>query len=221
MTNAEFQEWLNTHGQQVEVDDIIGPKSREATIAAFTNLCAEAVTGGDITILSARLGVSEKQMRAVAQVESSGGGFDSKGRPKILFERHKFHSATGGKYSTTSYSNSKSGGYNEDSWEKLTLAIGKDVDAAFASASWGKFQVMGFHWEALGYPSALEMAYTSVVNEAAHYEMLVRYVEEFGLSEEMAMISTDEDDCRPFAKGYNGSGYEKYGYHTKLAAAMA
>lgn len=179
------------------------------------------MTGGTITILSARLGVTEKQMRAVAQVESSGGGFDSQGRPKILFERHKFHSATGGKYSTTSYSNPKSGGYNEDSWGKLTQAIGKDVDAAFASASWGKFQVMGFHWEALGYPSALEMAYTSVISEAAHYEMLVRYVEQFGLEEEMAMISTDEDDCRPFAKGYNGSGYEKYGYHTKLAAAMA
>lgn len=221
MTQAEFQEWLNAHGQQVVVDGIIGPKSRDATIAAFTNTCAPAVTGGDITILSARLGVTEKQMRAVAQVESSGGGFDSLGKPKILFERHKFHTMTGGQYSTTSYSNPKSGGYNEDSWAKLTQAIGKDVDAAFASASWGKFQVMGFHFEALGYPSPLEMAYTAVVSEAGHYEMLVRYVEEFGLSEEMAMISTNEDDCRPFAKGYNGSGYEKYGYHTKLAAAMA
>lgn len=220
MTPTELQQWLNAHGASLVVDGIIGPASRAAIEQVFTNLEAPAVTDADITVLASKLGVTEKQVRAVAQVESSGGGFDALGRPKILFERHKFHSQTGGQYSTTSYSNPSSGGYNEDSWDKLGYAAGKDPDAAFASASWGKFQVMGFHWEALGYPSALEMAYTAVGSEAAHYEMLARYVLEFGLKEEMAQISTDPDDCRPFAKGYNGSGYEKYAYHEKLAAAM-
>jgi hypothetical protein len=51
--------------------------------------------------------------------------------------------------------------------------------------------------------------------------MLVRYVEKFGLEDEMAMISTDPDDCRPFAKGYNGPKYEDFDYHEKLAKAMA
>lgn len=221
MTQEDLQRWLNTHGQQVVVDGDIGPKSREAIVAAFTSLCAPAVTDADIAVIAARLGVTPKQVKAVAQVESSGGAFDSSGKPKILFERHKFHSQTGGKFSTTSYSNPKSGGYNENSWDKLTHACDKDVDAAFASASWGKFQVMGFHWQALKYPSPLEMAYTTVISEAAHYEMLARYVEQFGLKEEMRMISTDPDDCRPFAKGYNGPKYEDFDYHEKLAKAMA
>lgn len=221
MTPAELQQWLNDHGQCLVVDGQIGPASRAAIEAVFTNLNAPAVNDADITVIASKLGCTEKQVRAVAQVESSGGGFDSLGRPKILFERHKFHSATGGKYSTAPYSNPSSGGYNEDSWDKLTHACAKDVDAAFASASWGKFQVMGFHWEALGYPSALDLAYSTVLSEAAHYELLARYVLENHLKEEMAQISTDPDDCRPFAKGYNGSGYEKYGYHEKLAKAMA
>lgn len=227
MNATELQQWLNAHGQMVAVDGKPGPQTRAAIIAAFTNDCAAAVTPGEIEIVASRLGCSVKQVKAVAAVESSGAGFDKLGRPKILFERHLFHRFTGGRYTPASFSEATAGGYREDSWEKLSRAACKDTQAAFAAVSWGRFQVLGAHARGdypgfldLGYPSPIEMAYSAVTGEASHFEMLVRYVEKAGLVSAMRRISVHPDDCRAFAKGYNGGSYERYEYHTKLARAM-
>ena len=104
--------------------------------------------------------------------------------------------------------------------EKLTLAACRDVDAAFASASWGKFQVMGAHWKALGYDSPLALAWSCVGSEAAHYELLARYIEHNNLAGAFRAISADLETCRAFADGYNGPGYRKFDYHSKIAARM-
>ena len=186
----------------------------------MTNLVAPAVTAQDIQAVADRLGCSVKQVNAVAKVESAGGGFDNKGRPKILFERHYFHRLTDGKWSVSRFSNPSPGGYSEDSWSKLLDAAAKDPWAAFQAASWGKFQVMGAHWETLGYESPWEMAWAMRQSEAGHYDALARYVEAFGLAGAMRQISTNPETCRAFAKGYNGPGYLTYSYHTKLAKAM-
>jgi hypothetical protein len=220
MNAFELQQWLNEHGQQVAVDGIAGTMTRGAIVRAFTNDCAAAVTPEDIATLASRLGCSEKQIRAVAKVESAGSGFDIHGRPKILFERHIFYRLTNGKFPATSFNQSKGGGYDQDSWDKLTRAAAYDVDAAFASASWGKFQVLGSHWKALGYASPLEMAYSAVTGEAAHFEMLARYVEHFELEQAIRQLSTDPDDNEMFARLYNGPAFRRFAYHLKLAAAM-
>lgn len=221
MTVAELQQWLGAHGQPVVVDGKAGPVTRAAIIDAFTNVCAPAVADADIAAIAARLGCSTKQIRAVAQVESGGAAFDKLGRPKILFERHWFHRLTKGVHGYSSYSDPDPGGYAADSWEKLTFAASRDPDAAFAAASWGKFQVMGFHWERLGYPSPIEMAYSTVTGEVAHYEMLARFIEHNGLKVALARISADPVDCRPFALAYNGPAYHRFQYDVKLARAMA
>lgn len=205
----------------VKADGIFGPISREALRSRFTNINAPAVNSADMTAFASRLGCTVKQLRAVAAVESGGSAYDKNGRPKILFERHLFHRQTGGQWSVSSFSNPTGGGYNDDSWDKLGLACGKDPDAAFASCSWGKFQVLGLHWSKLKYASPYDLAFSTVANEAAHFELLARYIEAFGLTDELRALSRDPDDCRAFAKGYNGPAYERFAYHTKLAAAMA
>lgn len=227
MTTTELQQWLNIHGQAVVVDGLPGPETRNAIKAAFANTCAAAVTDADIQVLATRLNCSPKQIRAVSMVESSGGGFDAEGRPKILFERHLFHRFTQGVYTPAPYSQIKGGGYNESSWNKLLLAACLDADAAFAATSWGKFQVLGAHARGdypkflnLGYPSPIDMAYSAVTGEAAHYEMLARYIEKTGIRWALKALSTDPETNRPFAKAYNGGGYEQFDYHTKLAKAM-
>ena len=205
-----------------KVDGIWGPESRDALLNAFTNPSVAAVSAEKIDEYAQRLGVSAKQVRAVAQVESSGGAFDGKGRPKILFERHKFHKYTGGKWSVCAFSNPKGGGYNESSWDKLNGAIITNaVDAAFMSCSWGKFQVLGEWWDELDYPSPFAMAHSTTVSEAGHYDMLCRYIEHFKLQDEMKALSTDANKCVAFASAYNGAGFKKFEYHTKLAKAMA
>lgn len=202
-------------------DGAWGPASQDALLYHFANLQAKAVTADELQAFADRLGVTLKQLRAVAKVESAGGGFDDQGRPKILFERHYFHRLTDGRWSPSIFSNASSGGYNIGSWSKLLAACGRDPDAAFASASWGKFQVMGAHWSKLAYASPYALAYSCVGSEAGHYELLCRFVETFGLLPSMRELSADPDACRAFAKAFNGPGYRVNSYHTKLAGAMA
>lgn len=197
-----------------------GQASILAFHTAFRNPSAPAVTSGDVARFADRLGCSVAQLNAVASVESGGGSFDRLGRPKILYERHIFHRLTGGQWSVTAYSNPSGGGYDQDSWAKLAMAIGKAPDAAFSSCSWGRFQVMGKAWGQLGYTSPFELAMSTVKGEAGHYELLCRFIEKNGLADELRSLSADPDDCRPFARLYNGPGYEANAYHSKLARAL-
>lgn len=215
MNVAELQRTIGT-----APDGIWGPASRAALLARFVNRQAAAITPGQMQAFADRLGVSLRQLAAVASVESSGGGFDKAGRPKILFERHVFHRRTAGRWTPSSFSNPQHGGYNENSWEKLALACGRDPAAAFASASWGKFQIMGFHSDLLGFSSSFALALSTTVSEAAHYELLCRFIERSGMVEAMREISIDPRDCRAFARAYNGPAFARNSYDVKLSRAM-
>lgn len=221
MTPAELQQWLNAHGATLIVDGKPGAMTRAAIMAVFASNCAPAVNDADLTVIASRLGCTVKQLKAVATVESGGSAFDKQGRPKILFERHLFHRLTDGRYTPNSYSQPKGGGYNENSWLKLTLAASRDADAAFAAVSWGKFQVLGSHWNVLGYPSPIELAYSTVTSEAAHFELLARFIEKNGLKPALQNLSANSADDVAFARRYNGPAYAKFDYHNKLARAMA
>ncbi|RVU04246.1 DUF3380 domain-containing protein [Novosphingobium umbonatum] len=206
-----------------KADGIWGEGSRKALLNAFTNAnpAAGKITPDQLKELATRLKVSVKQIAAVASVEAGGSGYDASGKPKILFERHKFYKLTGGIYGETTFSNKAAGGYNENSWDKLAGAIGTGaVDAAFMSASWGKFQVMGEYWDEFHFASPFAFAFSTVASEKAHYEMLANYVEVNHLQDEMAKLSTNPEDCRAFAKAYNGPAYVNFNYHSKLAQAM-
>ena len=204
----------------VTADGQFGAVSRAALVAALTNRNAPAATQEDIARIAGRLGASAAQLRAVASVESSGGGFDMQGRPKILFERHLFHRLTDGKFSVAPFSQSGGGGYSESSWDKLGAACAKDPDAAFSACSWGKFQVLGMHWSKLGYASPWDLAHSMTTGEAAHYELFARYIEAFGLKDALRSVTSDPASCRAFATGYNGPGYKKFAYDTRIARGM-
>ena len=104
-------------------------------------------------------------VKAVNEVESSGKGFFVDGRPKILFEGHIFwrqlkergidpHAISNAANADVLYSKwTKShylGGTRE--YERLEKAAKllndpRVKEAALASASWGSYQIMGFHAE--------------------------------------------------------------------------
>jgi hypothetical protein len=198
-----------------------GPASKAALLAKFTNLHAPAIGIEWMERLAGELGCTTRQLAAVAAVESSGGGFDKLGRPKILFERHLFHRLTDGRWSPSTFSQQTGGGYAENSWTKLADACGKDPEAAFGACSWGKFQVLGLHALKLGFASSYAMALSTVESEAAHYQLLAMYVRTFGLADELRAISAEPDDCKAFAEGYNGPSYRRFNYHVRIAEAMA
>ena len=227
MNLIQFQAWLNAHGASITVDGKPGPATRAAIIETFRNTAAPAATESEKTSIAKVLGGSLKQLRAVDTVESGGAGWDNSGLLKCLYERHYAWRRL--KVLIPFLSNPTPGGYTtdvdhdgiNDSWEKVADMAMRNPLVAFESASWGRFQIMGAHAKALGYENAVEFVWALSRSEAAHYRVLARFIQVNGLQPAFVALSTDPDDCRALAKGYNGSAYAKHGYHVKLSRAMA
>lgn len=226
MTVLAIQQFLNTRGARLAEDGKGGPATRAAILDTFRNADAPAITPAQIKRLAERLGGTTAQVAAVAKVESAGGGWDNAGRLKCLWERHWLWRRV--RIAVPLLSNPKPGGYTvdadrdgvNDSWEKLADAACRFGTVAFECASFGKFQIMGGHWKALGYASPLDFVWLLSRDEAAHYDALGRYIEVNRLAPAFRQISARPDDCRAFARGYNGPAYAKHGYHAKIADAM-
>lgn len=199
---------------------------RAKFLAQFVNTNAPAITDSDLAAAALRLGVTQKHLHMLRKVESGGKSFDDKGRPVILFEPHIFFKRlpwTGAetlfayiKWGAKPYPKSYDG-----RWEQLADAAEHSEAAAIESASWGLWQIMGFHWKALGYASAHEFARSMVASEAGHLDALVRFIEKNGLAPKLrACRAGSPDSCRAFAKSFNGAGYERNKYHIKMAEAL-
>lgn len=226
MNHRQFQTWLNSKGANLVVDGQFGPKSKAAMIEVFRNRAAPAVTQADITALAARLKCTPRQIAAVAQVEGGGSGWDNTGLLACLYERHYLWRRV--KIAIPLLSNPTPGGYTidadgdgiNDSWQKLADATARfDIETALECASFGKFQIMGAHWKALGYASALDFVWQLSRSEADHYDAFGRYLEVNRLLPALRAINGDPENARPLARGYNGPGYESGGYHIKMASA--
>lgn len=167
------------------------------------------------------LGVDVATIEAVADVETSGDAFDGFGRPRILFERHYFHRLTAGRFDLKHprVSAESAGGYGKFSaqYGKLEEAYALDADAALRSASWGRFQIMGDNYIAAGFASPQEFVRAMTRSEEAQLQAFVNFVRSRG---SMATALRDKN-WAAFAKVYNGKGYAKNQYDSKLAAAHA
>lgn len=199
---------------------------REAFLLSFRNTNAPAITDHDLRLAAVRLNVTKRHIEMLRKVESGGKSFDDKGRPIILFEPHIFYRRTQGRYGSTPFSNrtwnrSLYPGSYDGRWEQMADAAERDTHAAIESASWGLWQIMGFHWNTLGYESVWDFAASMVESEAGHLEALVRFIEANGLQDELAACEAgNPDSCRAFARAYNGPAYAKNNYHVKMAEAL-
>lgn len=218
------QIWLNAHGATLEVDGKDGPATRKAIIDVFRNSDAPAVTEEEIAGIAARNGFDVRALKAVAQVESSGSGWDDKGLLKCLYERHYLWRRV--KIAVPFLSNPKGGGYTidadkngiNDSWEKLAKATSLfGFDVAFECASFGKFQIMGAHWKALKYDSVAEFVWGMSRNERAHYEAFARFINTNNLRKALNQVDGDPKNCLAIAEGYNGKAQN--GYDKRIAKA--
>lgn len=177
----------------------------------------------DLPRIGALVGVGEDELHAVLEVETRGGGFDAQGRPKMLFEPHIFWRELGpsaardrAEREGLAYRRWGERRYPGDSYPRLRAAMLIDQEAALRSASWGLAQVMGFNHGMVGYPTAADMVAAFLDDEETHLEAMMEFIRGAGLDDELR-----RHDWRGFARGYNGPGYEKHGYHTRLAAAYA
>ena len=186
------------------------------------------LTNSDFSNAAITLGIEPAAIKAFAQVESAGSGFDSEGHPKVLFERHVMYRSLKAKFGAMFAAdkaskfpdlvNSAPGGYGKGSQQKLRIEAAAKIDreCALESASWGAFQIMGLHWEALGYPKLQDFINAMYRDEAAQLDAFVRFVK----ANPAIWSALKARDWAKFAKNYNGPNYAANKYDIKMAAAF-
>ena len=167
------------------------------------------------------IGCEVAAIKAVAEVESSGDGFLSDGKVKILFEPHIFWKELRKAGITPVESDicypvwgSKPYGKVSAQHGKLDRAIEINREAALKSASWGKFQIMGFNYAAAGFATVRDFVNAMMISEDAQLMAFTTYIKTSHLDDELRL-----KDWKGFARGYNGAAYAKNNYDKKLAAA--
>ncbi|MGF6978230.1 hypothetical protein QFZ94_006745 [Paraburkholderia sp. JPY465] len=205
------------------IDGIAGPK----TLAAIANGWRDPkhLRDADIEMAAERLAVPVACVRAVNEVESTGSGFLFDGRPKILFERHIFWQRLDSRgippapiaATNPNICSQMRGGYRGGAaeYERLADAALVDARAAHESASWGAFQVMGYHWKRLGYSGIGEFVARMERSEADQLDAFVRFV----AADASLLAALKGGNWAAFAKGYNGSNFTRNLYDARLTLA--
>lgn len=170
--------------------------------------------------------VEEAALRAVIETETAGSGYDKAGRPSALFERHLFYAALGPgkardkavalglaypKWGTKPYPKSSDGVYAE-----IIAACAIDENAALSSTSWGLGQILGREHKEAGFADARTMVLAFRETESSQLQAMVALIVARGLDKALRTHA-----WATFARGYNGAGYAKNHYDTKLAASYA
>lgn len=214
------------HRAGIVADGIAGPK----TLAALStrNRDPRLLAEADLEAAAARLGVPVAAIKAVNEVESRGAGFLPDGRPVILYERHiawrllADHDQAAAERAAIRYPNLVSrerGGYAGGAAEWSRLATARSVipsDIALQACSWGQFQIMGYHWQALAYASVDAFVWAMHCSEASQLRAFVLFIE----SQPGLLKALKSRKWADFARLYNGPAYKANLYDIKLARAF-
>jgi hypothetical protein len=90
-----------------------------------------------------------------------------------------------------------------------------NIDAGFAACSYGKFQILGEHAIACGYPHSASFAFAQAYDERTQLRCFEEFLNDNGL-----LIFLREGIWTKFAARYNGPAYAKNRYDVKLAQAV-
>ena len=197
--------------------------------SANPTLSLNLLTESDFKEAAKLLNCDIAAIKAVAEVESSGKGFLSDGRVKILFEGHQFHKHTKGAYAETHPTicyktwtkQHYAKGPNADvrgagELCRLEQAMSLDREAALKSASFGKFQIMGFNFSSCDFDDVEEFYAAMQASEGAQLKAFCCFIKANKLDNHLR-----RHQWANFARGYNGPAYAENKYHKKLAAAHA
>lgn len=176
----------------------------------------KTLTEQDYINAAKELGCEVAAIKAVAEVESLNGGFQADGKPKILFERHKFHQFTKGKFSKENpdISNERPGGYSNNEHLRLEKAAKLDRNNALKSASWGKFQIMGFNFNLVGFSTLQDFINAMYKSEGEQLKAFVQFIKSNKLDDELR-----DKRWADFARIYNGKNFHINKYDVKIANA--
>lgn len=186
------------------------------------------ISEGDYRFAATELGIDLPAIKAVVDVESNGDGFYPSGTPKILFERHVMYkrvAETMGQSAADKYfskypeiCNPKPGGYGPGEDQPIRMGMAATLinrNCALESASWGAFQIMGYHWKSLGFYNLQAFVNAMYASEGAQLQAFVSFIKD----DEDMHEALKTHDWADFARRYNGPAYKKNRYDKKLKAA--
>lgn len=175
-----------------------------------------------------RLGVKAAALAAVAHIESGGRAHamvDGRAEPLIRFEGHYFDKRLSGsrrqRARDEKLASPRAGAIANPAsqaarWRLVERAAAIDRTAAYESVSWGMGQVMGAHWNWLGYTSVHALVADARAGVGGQLRLMSRYIVKAQLSSALR-----DHDWAAFASGYNGPNYRANSYDVKLARAYA
>lgn len=205
------------------LQDLVAKKSKKDIVVAIEQFLTES----DFITFANKYKVEVAAIKAVHEVESNGRGFVNN-KIKILFEGHIFwkelqkrninpnNLVVGNEDVLHKSYVTRNPLYSLDQHTRLNKAKLINEEAAYASASYGLFQVMGFHFASLGFATAKDFVDYMSINEANQLDVFGKFIEKNNLLKPLR-----EKKWATFAKGYNGAGYKTNKYDTKMEKAYA
>jgi hypothetical protein len=175
----------------------------------------------DIPRIGAKIGVGEDELHAFMDVEAAGDGFDSRGRPKMLYEKHVFYRNLPGSRRAAAVAEGlatsrwRPGRYPSDSYPILARAYAFHPEAALKAASWGLGQILGENHAMIGYDTAAHMVTAFMADEENHLEGIVDFLIASGIDDDLR-----NRNWTNVARVYNGPGYAQHNYHGRMAEAF-
>ena len=234
-TDSAVKDFQRKNG--LVVDGIVGLKTWSKLIEADRNIIAfndKFLSEQDIANFAQDFGLEIAMVKAVNEIESRGKGFLLNGKPIILFEGHIFWRELDKRgigpakyisdqtkdvlYKKWTKVHYKGGDKEYDRLEKAAAISNLPAfhDAAYSSASWGAFQIMGFHYKHLGYASIDQFVAAMHEHEREHLKAFGRFIEKTSFKGKTLLNWIKEKNWARFAEGYNGPGYKRNKYDTKL-----
>jgi len=190
------------------------------------DLKKDYITDADYIKVAIDLNIDLAVIKAIKEVESGGKGIQN-GIPTMLFEGHIFWQRLKArgidpnnfvrgnedilypKWTKSHYTRNNNGEYN-----RLKKAIAINEAAAYESASYGLFQIMGNNYSMCGYKSAKEFFQALCKNEDNHLYSFVNFVKNKKLVPYLQAFNWQK-----IAYYYNGPAYAQNQYDIKLQKA--
>ena len=182
------------------------------------------LSAGVYAAMAKKLKLKVSRIRALVHVEAGKSGFWADGNMKLLYEGHIAYRETSG----TERAKLVKAGLAWRSWgdvkygkattsrDRLRRALQISGAKAFRWASYGLPQIMGFNAEMLSYDDAKVMFDTFLQGEAEQLDGMMRFI-----TVRKLLVPLRNGNWPVVAEGYNGPGYRKNQYDTRLAQADA
>ena len=200
------------------------------TLATEPAMRSGRLTEQDYLEVAKELGVEVATIKAVVDIEAGRAhqGFWTEGKPIINFDlsvyqqaakKHGVNLAQARKTHPVIFARPDSKKYgSQQAGQQARLDAARQINSAagIEGTFWGMFQLGGFNWKICGTDSPEHFVELMSRSERDQLELFATFVKNTGMIQ-----SLRDKNWSAFARRFNGNGYARKGYHTRLAAAYA